>query len=398
MSKVVGEELQTLKENLQDYFNKSTEIDTDEIAMILNEFTDSDSRLYTERGLKKHLHRVMITTGAGNTIVGGADIWVNNFLENVWPTLPLKKTWKLLIDSKRPVNFDPTFLPKGLQFHFHYDDPAKTEQWLRDAMEIHVLHPHYHKREHIWHWEDKFNTVFVHAYARDIVNVLELIPELDMLQTQTKIDSDFYDDYLVTFRKRVWIGNNHTTMTDKFANYTYNIPNYYEFKHNVPLTTHIDNGKVGFASRAETRKCLHWLNGHSGFALTNQHDVKNLRDTTTYSLKNIDVYQWDPDIHHQFMLKNWGIFHGAYFQEPFGYSIFQAVDYGKLPIINKDWVPELDYRYRASTKNEFDKCVKTILNDSYEVRLGEFNKIKDYMKQFDNKEIWIDKVRNILLT
>ena len=153
-----------------------------------------------------------------------------------------------------------------------------------------------------------------------MVDVLNKIPELSLLQTQTKIDAEFYDDYLATFKKRIWVGNNSTSMIEKFPNYTYNIPNFYEFKHNVQLTTHIDNGKVGFASRAETRKCLHWLNDHTGFALTSQHDVKNLRDTTTYTLKNIDIYQWDPEIHHQFMLKNWGIFHGAYFQEPFGYS------------------------------------------------------------------------------
>jgi hypothetical protein len=97
------------------------------------------------------------------------------------------------------------------------------------------------------------------------------------------------------------------------------------------------------------------------------------------------------------MLKNWGIFHGAYFQEPFGYSIFQAVDYGKLPIINKDWAVELDYKYRVSTKNEFDKCVKQIMKDSYEIKVNEFNKIKNYMKQFDNLDVWVDKVRNILL-
>ena len=397
MTKVVGEALQLLKENLVDYFENKQEIDTDDIARILNEFTEIDDRLYTESGLRKHQQRVLIATGAGNSIVGGADIWVNYFLEHVWPVLPMKKTWKLLIDSKRPLNFNEKSLPRGLVYHFHGDDANKTEQWLETAMEVHVLHPHYHKREHIWKWEDKFSSVFVHAYAKDLVDVLNKIPELSLLQTQTKIDAEFYDDYLATFKKRVWIGNNSTSMIEKFPNYTYNIPNFYEFKHNVELTTHIDNGKIGFASRAETRKCLHWLNDHSGFALTSQHDIKNLRDTTTYTFKNIDVYQWDPEIHHQFMLKNWGIFHGAYFQEPFGYSIFQAVDYGKLPIINKDWAPELDYKYRVSTKNEFDKCIKTILKDSHEIRLNEFNKIKTSMKKFDNRIELIDKVRSILL-
>lgn len=341
--------------------------------------------------------KIFISTGVGNTIVGGADMWVNDFLKYVWPTLPLKKTWKLLIDSKRPANFNPSSLPKGLAYHFHGDDPDITEEWLSSCKEIHVLHPHYHKRHHIWHHEDKFQTVFVHAYAKEILNVLNKIPELTQIQTQTNIDEKFYHEYLSTFRKRVWIGNNHSSLLDEFPNYTYEIPNFYKFKHNLPLTTHVDNGKIGFASRAETRKCLHWMNGHVGFALTSQHDVKNLRDTTTYTLKDIDIYQWDPDIHHFFMLKNWGIFHGAYFQEPFGYSIFQAVDYGKLPILNLDWAPELEYKYRAGTKMEFDKMIKIILRDSYETRLENFTRLKSYMLKFDNVEKWVDDIRNILL-
>jgi hypothetical protein len=341
--------------------------------------------------------KVLISTGGGNTIVGGSDMWVNDFLKHVWPTLPLKKTWKLLFDSKRPTNFNPTSLPKGVIYHFHGDDPEVTEMWLKTCEEIHVLHPHYHKRPHIWHHEDKFQTVFVHAYAKEILNVLNKISELTQIQTQTNIDEKFYHEYLSTFRKRVWIGNNHSSLLDDFPNYTYEIPNFYKFKHNLPLTTHVDNGKIGFASRAETRKCLHWMNGHVGFALTSQHDVKNLRDTTTYTLKDIDIYQWDPDIHHFFMLKNWGIFHGAYFQEPFGYSIFQAVDYGKLPILNHDWAPEVEYKYRAETKMEFDKMVKIILRDSYETRLENFTKLKSYMLKFDNVEKWVDDIRNILL-
>jgi len=345
-----------------------------------------------------HNFKTLITTGAGNTVQGGADIWVNHFLKEVWPTLPDKKTWRLLIDSKRPPVFEPNSLPKGLQYHYHFDDVEKTNKWLDECKEIHSLHSHYHKRDHIWHYEDKFKTCFVHAYPREMDAVINKIDELKRLQYNTKVDSKFFDDYIVTFKKRIWIGNNPTEMTEAFPNYTYNIPNFYEFKHNLPLTTHVSNGKIGFASRAESRKCLHWMNDVSGYMLTNQWDVKNLRDSTGYGLKKVQLFQWSPDIHHYFMLKNWGIFHGAYFKEPFGYSIFQAVDYGKLPILNKDWAVEVDYKYRASTKNEFNKIIKRILKDSHQERQKEFNKLKEYMVQFDNKEKWVDQIRTALLT
>ena len=49
----------------------------------------------------------------------------------------------------------------------------------------------------------------------------------------------------------------------------------------------------------------------------------------------------------------WGISHSCFINEPFGYSIFQALDYGKIPIISKDWCEEYDYPYRANNKIEF---------------------------------------------
>ena len=110
-------------------------------------------------------------------------------------------------------------------------------------------------------------------------------------------------------------------------------------------------------------------------------NVQNLKDSTPYKLKNINVYEWSADIHHYFMLKNWGIFHGAYFKEPFGYSILQAVDAGKLPIISKGWCPEFNYPYRASSKEEFENMVKLIQNTNKETRKNIFNSAKEFLKK-----------------
>ena len=226
---------------------------------------------------------------------------------------------------------------------------------------------------------------------------LNSIEELKRLQYNTKIDSKFCNDYFLTFKKRIWIGNNKTDFTKDFPNDTYNIPNFYQFTQNLPLNSNINNEKVGFASRSESRKCLHWLNEFEGSALTSKYDVQNLRDSTSYSLKKINIFEWNQDIHHYFMLKNWGIFHGAYFKEPFGYSIFQSIDYGKLPIINTDWATEVNYDYRASSMNEFKKIHKQIIKDSHQKRKENFDRLKLYMKQFDNKEVWIDRIKNIIL-
>lgn len=348
---------------------------------------------------QQHPYILLVSTGAGNTIQGGADVWTNNFLKEVWPELPNRKYYRLLIDSKRPGNFRPDSLPKGLKYHFHYDDIEKTQKWCSESKWIHFLHPNYHKREHLWHHEDKFGICFVHAYPRDMEEVMIHLPELERLQVQTKVDSNFYDEFLLTCKKRIWIGLNKTQMTEKFPNYTYTIPNYYEFNDLSELTTHVNNGSVGFAARAETRKCLHWMNGiKKGYALTGQFDVQNLKDTTSFTLPTVKIFQWDSKIHTAFMGKNWGIFHGAYFKEPFGYSIFQALDFGKLPIINKDWLTEVNYKYRAGTKNEFDNCIKQILKDSHQVRVNERNNLIKFLKKFDNKSEWVDKIRTQILS
>ena len=342
---------------------------------------------------------LLVCTGAGNIIQGGADIWVNNFLKEVWPTLPNRVRYRLLIDSKRPVGFNPTSLPHGLRYHFHYDNPEITRQWGEESNWVHFLHPHYHMREHLWEFEDIFGLCFVHAYPKDMKGVKEQLPELDRLQFQTKVDEKFYEEFLMTCKRRIWIGLNKSQLLSDFPNYTYVLPNYYEFKGPPALTTRCDSGGVGFAARAETRKCLHWMHGiDKGYALTGQFDVKNLRDIGRFTLPTIDIFQWDPKIKHAFFTKDWGIFHGAYFREPFGYSIFEAVDYGKLPILNKDWAPELDYKYRVSTKNEFDKCIKQIKRDGWEIANEERNKLIKFMKKFDNKEEWADQVRTQILS
>jgi len=399
MAILKNEEKDSIKTKLVNYLlHCNEEVDTDILVNKINTSLPSDKKYFIKGYSDDSFTKVLVTTGCGNTIEGGADIWTNHFIENVWKQLPRRKHWKLLIDSKRPSNFDEKSLPKDLQWHFHYDDPSITEDLLSECSEIHFLHSHYHKREHIWKWESKFKNIFVHAYPTEMEEVLTHMPELSRLQFNTKVDSTFYETFLQTFKKRIWVGNNPSKLFDDFPNYTESIPNFYKFKHNLELNhTNIDNSKIGFASRAETRKCMHWMHGHSGFILSSQYDYQNLKDTTTYTFPNIRFYQWNPTIHNTFMRKNFGIFHGAYFKEPFGYSIFQAIDYGKLPIIHTDWAKDVDYKYRASTKNEFDKCVKKIVYDSEEERYREFAKLKTYMLRYQNIASWRDKILKTLI-
>lgn len=331
---------------------------------------------------------ILVTTGCGNTIQGGADIWSNHFLNEIYPIISKTKNYKVLVDSKRPTEWDSSYFDDlSIDIQFFGDSIENTYKLLENCNKIHFLHPNYHKRNHLWEFRDKFETIFVHAYPREMKNSLKDLPELSRLQFGTNVDEIWYDEFLTYFKKVIWIGNNPTEFK-----YTHIIPNFYEFKHNLDLSSNIDNGKIGFTSRAETRKCIHWMDNHKGYALTNIYDIHNLRENTEFKLQNIKIYQWKPEILTKFMLKDWGIFHGAHFKEPFGYSIFQAVDFGKLPIIHSDWGNGLDYKYKISSKKDFDIYIHTILTDSHETRLHEWNKLRNYLKTFDNKSEWVNQI------
>jgi hypothetical protein len=93
---------------------------------------------------------------------------------------------------------------------------------------------------------------------------------------------------------------------------------------------------------------------------------------------------------------NWGISHSCFENEPFGYGIFEAVDWGKLPIIHKDWYNGLDYKYTAFNKESFEKIYEIICNDSYQTRKTEFEKLKNWMiENFSTKDGWKQKLLDI---
>ena len=67
-----------------------------------------------------------------------------------------------------------------------------------------------------------------------------------------------------------WIGNNDPKW-NVHHDHLLTIPNFYEFKHNKDV---VDNNKVGFAARMETRKCPHFLQGIDCEVFTEPTDIK----------------------------------------------------------------------------------------------------------------------------
>lgn len=327
--------------------------------------------------------KVFVTTGCGNIIQGGADMWTNNFIELVLPHL---SEYYILVDSKKPIGWKDTYhLEKNGKLHFHLENEEKTDFILRVCNEIHFLHANYHKREHLWKHKDKWGTIFVQAYLPDM---LEYGDSLRQFNTSV-VEEDV--DYLLTHcKKRIWIGNNPSRIFNKFVTET--ITNFYEFKQNKPLNK--INNKLGFTSRIESRKNVHYLDGLPSYVLSGYYDWKNISETNRFDFSKVKYFKWNIDILESFMNLKWSISHSCHTNEPFGYSIFQAVDWGKLPILDEDW-GEVDYKYRASTKQEFKEVYETILSDNHETHLKEFNNLKQYLKSFDDKNRWSSEVVSI---
>ena len=137
---------------------------------------------------------------------------------------------------------------------------------------------------------------------------------------------------------------------------------------------------------------IHYLDNHESFVLSNPYDWKNITENSNFNFSKCKFFQWDTKIHNLFMKKDWFISHSCHTKEPFGYSIFQSVDYGKLPILHSDW-GDVDYKYRASNKKEFDNIVNQIEKDSFEELTHNFNILKEYMLKFSSKERWTKRIK-----
>ncbi len=321
--------------------------------------------------------KLLVTTGCGNVIQGGADIWVNHFINLITPYIG---DYFIFVDGRKPVGWDSDMD----YIHFHYDDVEYSEILLDQCDEIHFLHANYHKREHLWKHKSKWENIFVHAYLPDMLKYGD-----SLKQFNTNIDTSAVDDLMKYCKKRIWIGLTDSQLFTDYPNNTITIPNFYEFKQNKKLIK--INNNLGFTSRIESRKNIHYLDGLPSYVLSGYYDWKNINEAGSFDFSRTKYFKWNIDILESFMNLKWSISHSCHTKEPFGYSIFQAVDYGKLPILHSDW-GEVDYKYRAESKEEFKKIYEEILSDNSDTHLLEFNKLKKYLKRFDNKKEWVEKI------
>jgi len=225
----------------------------------------------------------------------------------------------------------------------------------------------------------------LHVKVNDALNVHK---KLGLEKTlRFNIEPEWEENLIKWSKYPIWIGTN--KLEDKKTKF---IPNFYEFQHNKELD---DSDLVGYTARVETRKAPHFLNGIKSLAFTSSDGIEWWRENIGEVFDKTKVYDFSYDNLDRFYNLKWGISHSCFINEPFGYSIFQALDYGKIPIISKDWCEEYDYPYRANNKIEFDEVYKILISTEYNIKNKVMKDFREYLKKYDNIEEWVIKYLEI---
>jgi len=328
------------------------------------------------------MHDVYYTTAGGPWFNSGADMWVTNWLDKVAPYLATKPV--LLFHRKKPDNYEE--FPISIE-HIWETNELEIDKIMKGARKIHILHGHYTPTTAINNNLEKIDSIVFHNLTK-----VSMVSQMNKEQYLHWYGNWEWETELINkIKNKIWVGLYHFPYQTEGLNH---ILNTYEFSHNLELK---DSTKIGFAARAEGRKNVEYIDGLDSIIFTNSATFnKYYRKKYGYGFKKSKVYKFDYKHKEKFYGLDWGISHSCFESEPFGYGIFEAVDWGKLPILHEKWNVPLDYKYKAFDKESFIKIYKTICDDSYEIRKIEFYKLKNWMiNNFSNVENWKQKLLDI---
>jgi len=324
---------------------------------------------------------VFYSTGGVSNIGGGSDVWVRHWIDEITPKLD--KPFHLVIDRKR-LDTDRDVGVKAI-----YQNDVEFQKVIDEAEKIHILHGYYEPTKVILDNRDKIESNIMHC---SLYKSLQAHKDLGLSWLKHfSADDEWEREMLNIAKKTIWIG-----LTDTIYHKDYDIidiPNFYEFRGKGIA---VESNKVGFCSRMETRKAPHFLDNIPSYFFTRVDHFQEWRETLDLKFSKSRLYQYRWERLESFLQRSdWGISHSAHIYEPFGYSIFQAVDYGKIPILSEDWLHEIDYPFRASTKEKFEECWKQICELSVSERQGYIDYLKTKLNKFTGKKEWVNKYLEI---
>ena len=359
---------------------------------------------------------VYVATEVGDVSHGGVSLWVDYWVNNVAPYLVTKPV--LIIEVEQTDEWDTyvkqfvdvihrpgssweyeyTMSQLPITNYFSLPDRRTVDMIIDGARKFHLLSyplpikyqgdennlPVKKMREV---YKRDIDSFVCHSLERETLKFqMKTIKFPKKIQKYMKSSIDFQNLLLKDSKLTAWIG------VDEDNSFDYHIPNFYEFKHNLSAT---DSNVVGFPARSEPRKNLNFLKNNKSLIFTLRKNFETYVKNTKTKFKSVKVIDYKREnIENFFLREDWGISHSCFESEPFGYSIFQSIDYGKLPIIHKDWCKDMKYPFRASTQKQFETQVAKISKLSLEQKNTYLSEMRDYLSKFSSKEKW----RNDLLS
>ena len=330
------------------------------------------------------MYDVYYTTGGGPWVNAGTDTWVNLWLELIAPKLKVKPI--LLIHRNKPKNYDEVGYEFPIETYWHGEDIEKFEEICKGARRINILHGYYTPMKPILQNKTKIHSNIIHNSVDHVIK--------SQLTTDAGfgwypyMDSSWETELNDISTHSIWVGLFDILTPNR------NIPNFYEFKYNLELS---ESNNIGFASRCEGRKNPHYLDGLKAFLFTDSTKFVDVwKNQAKLDTRKMRIYHYKPGFSNIFYNMDWGISHSSFIYEPFGYSIFEAVDYGKLPILHSTWCKDFEYPYRASSKKEFNDIYKRLIETPYSEKQKWFQSLKEYMiNTYTNKDLWINQLLDI---
>lgn len=328
------------------------------------------------------MYDVYYTTAGGPWFNSGADMWVTEWIKEVAPHLEVKPL--LLFHRAKPINYEQ--FPIDIE-HIWETSEDEIIQILDGARRIHILHGHYTPTRAIHQNLEKVDSIVFHNLTK--VSLMSQMEKDEYLHWYG--NWEYESELIDKIKNKIWVGLYHFPYQTENLHH---IPNVYQFKHNKELS---ESTTIGFAARAEGRKNLEYIDGLKSLISTNSETFnKYYKKKYGYKFQHSKVYKFDYKFKERFYGLDWGISHSCFEHEPFGYGIFEAVDFGKLPILHEKWHVPLDYKYKANSKESFYEIYKMICEDDYETRKSEFEKLKSWMiNHFSNAEEWKQKLLDI---
>jgi glycosyltransferase involved in cell wall biosynthesis len=357
---------------------------------------------------------VYVTSEIGTFSVGGVSFWVDNWIRYVVPYLRVTPILIIEVEPSpgwteyarqnalvlnRPGTehkFEWKYPTSSIKNYFSLPTTTYTDKIIKNARKVHLLScplaaVYGRRTKDIIKKYGNIDSVIIHSSERESTDVIKKY--FHVRRSREIFDSnqriEFHEGLNEVAKEPVWIGVNERKEIGL------SIPNFYKFEYNLKAT---DSNVVGYAARSEPRKNFHYLQNIESIALT-AHDIIQVWETIfkkKIKFENVKVKPYSREkVEDFYNSSDWGIFHGAYESEPFGYSIFQAIDYGKIPIISKDWCKDMNYPFRAGSVKEFENQVAKIKELSLEERDSYLQQLKTYLSKFSSETEWRDELLTI---